>query len=63
MTVTRSDIQFIYDNRLANYLIHDKELEFLVFAIHPKTHNKFWVFTKSSELNSYLKEWKERKYK
>lgn len=61
MTVTKQDLQFIYDKNLANYLIRDCKINFLVFGVHHKTKCPFWVFASSEQVNSLIKEFKDIK--
>lgn len=34
----------------------------ILFAIHPKTRKRYWVFNGDEKLNILLKEWRLRKY-
>lgn len=36
-------------------------LKEILFAIHPKTKKRYWVFVGNSKLNTLLEEWRLRK--
>lgn len=39
----------------------DKGLEYILFARHPATLKRYWVFENSEDLSILLNEWSERK--
>lgn len=51
---------FCYSRPLMNFLC-DKGLEYILFARHPATLKRYWVFESSEDLSILLNEWSERK--
>jgi hypothetical protein len=48
---------FCYDSNLARFIRFKKDIDFITHAIHPKTHNEFWLFERSDELDSAITEY------
>lgn len=51
---------FCYSRPLMEYLC-DKGLEYVLFARHPATLKRYWVFEHSKKLSKLLREWSNRK--
>jgi len=45
-----------YSVPLMKFLLKNN-VRFHLVGLHPETKNKFWVFIRNDELNSYLKIW------
>lgn len=62
MTVTKQNLQFVYDPNLAKYLIKEHNIQFLVNGKHVKTDRQFWVFNRTDELTKLYTDWVKRKH-
>lgn len=51
---------YCYSRPLMNYFC-DKGLEYILYARHPATMKRYWVFESSEKLSLLLGEWREKK--
>ncbi|MFU8688465.1 hypothetical protein ACNA6I_01405 [Rossellomorea sp. FS2] len=51
---------FCYSTTLYHFLKANQQ-RYIVAGLHERTHNKFWLFEKTPELNRLLDEYDERK--
>jgi len=56
-----SDIFFCYSFNLERFLQQEKNIYFVDQGLHKKTNKIYFMYIKTDELNSALKEWSNRK--
>lgn len=50
------NIYITYDTELKKFLESNNCYD-VIYGLHPKTHNMFWVYERSELLNGLLDEW------
>jgi hypothetical protein len=53
--MNKSNYFFCYDRRLANYLRHEKRIDFITEARHLKTNKIFTLFYRNEELKKSIR--------
>lgn len=48
-----------YDKKQHNYFKRQGEKD-IIYGLHPKTHNPFWIYKRTEKLNELIAKWLSR---